>query len=276
MTGRYQRALLGFYAEHRRQPDGLPTSGRFLFYEGVQARAWPKHYDLKKRRVDTDVSEALTHLRELHLILWTDIRDETRTLKAWRYAPTILDYLREIVPVARINPWNGEAPPLVLCESRSLAGVLDDLLQAYVVPVGPTNGQTAGFLHTDVIPLLQEAPRRVFYLGDFDWQGGQIEANTRAVIERELGLAFSDDTWQRLTLTEQQVKDFQLPVVQKTDYRYKPPKVTDAVETEALSQTVIVQLVREALEALLPEPLASVQAREDHERHQALRRLRHR
>ena len=30
MTGRYQRALLRFYVDHRHQLDGLPTSGRFL------------------------------------------------------------------------------------------------------------------------------------------------------------------------------------------------------------------------------------------------------
>jgi hypothetical protein len=274
MTGRYQCALLRLYAGHRYQPDGLPTSGRFLFYEGVQARDWPKHDERKVRRVDTDVSEALTHLRAIGLIPWTDIRDETRSLKVWRYGATVVDYLRDSVPEARINPWDGDAPPLMLCESRSLAGVLDDLLFDYLVPVGPTNGQTAGFLHTDVIPLLREGPRRVLYLGDFDWQGGQIEQHTRTVIEQGIGWRFTPDTWQRLALTERQVQDYQLPVVKKLDRRYKPPKLTDAVETEALSQTIIVQLVRAALEELLPEPLATVLAREARQRQQVLKILR--
>jgi hypothetical protein len=277
-AGRFQRALVDLYAQHRQQQNGLPTSGRFLFYEGVQVQAWPKHYDGKRRRVDQDVSDALTHLREILRIPWTDIVDETRSLKAWRYGVTVLDYLREAVPVARINPWGDELPPLVLCESRSLAGVLEELLRAYVVPVGATNGQTAGFLHTDVVPLLQEGPRRILYLGDFDWQGGQIEQHTRRVIQRALdGTGEDEDSaswpWQRIALTAEQVRDFRLPVIQKIDHRYTPPKVHDAVETEALSQTVIVWLVRAALDAFLPEPLNDVFVREAQERRAALRRM---
>ena len=43
-AGRYQRALLRLYRQHQQQEDGLPTNGRFLFYEGLHAEDWPKHY----------------------------------------------------------------------------------------------------------------------------------------------------------------------------------------------------------------------------------------
>jgi hypothetical protein len=269
MLGRYQRALLTHYAANLGQPDGLPTSGRFLYYEGEQAGAWPKHYDTKKRRVDQDVSDALTKLRELRIIPWGDISDETRTLRSWLYAATVLEFLRKIgVPAARINPWGAQHPPLVLCESRSLAGVLDVLLRKYLAPVAATNGQAAGFLHTEIIPLLEAGPRRILYLGDFDWQGGQIEQNTQRVLADA-----HDGVWERIALTQAQVDQYTLPVIQKTDHRYRPPRVHDAVETEALSQAVIVGLVRAALDALLPEPLAAVQVREEEQREDALQRL---
>jgi hypothetical protein len=271
--GRIQRACLRIYREHAKQPGGLPTSVRFMFYEGRQAGDWPKSYDGKKRRVDQDVSDALTRLRELGLIPWDDIRDETRTLHEWRYAATVRDYLRDTVPMARINVWGRDLPPLILCESRSLAGVLNEVLAQYLTPVTSTNGQVGGFLHTDVIPLLRRAPRRVAYIGDFDWQGTQIEQNTRAVIENETGLHFSDATWCRLALVEQQVKDHALPVIQKTDHRYRPPRTHDAVETEALSQPVLVGTVRAALDALLPAPLGDVLVREERQRKPALRML---
>ncbi len=234
---------------------------------------WPKHYAVGTRRPDQDVSNALMRLRECGLIPWEDIRDETRTLHEWPYASTVAEYLRGAVPYARINVWGRELPPLVLCESRSLAGVLSELLARYLTPVASTNGQVGGFLHTDVIPLLRRGPRRVLYLGDFDWQGGQIEENTRAVIEEKTGTRFPDATWRRLALTEQQVKDGNLPVIKKTDRRYKPPKTHDAVETEALSQPVLVGMVRDALNALLPEPLDDVLVREGRQRKAAAKML---
>jgi hypothetical protein len=61
-----------------------------------------------------------------------------------------------------------------------------------------------------------------------------------------------------------------LTVIQKYDRRTKTTH--PSVETEALSQQVIVQIVRNRLTARLPEPLASVQEREEAERGR-LRRL---
>ena len=47
----------------------------------------------------------------------------------------------------------GRAPaPLILCESRSLAGTLRDLAARYACPIASTNGQARGFLITEVAP----------------------------------------------------------------------------------------------------------------------------
>jgi hypothetical protein len=82
-----------------------------------------------------------------------------------------------LLPHIKLDPWRGEVP-LILTESRSLAGVLRNIASEYRVRIASTNGQVGGFLHTDVAPLLQQGAR-VLYLGDFDLCGGQIEANTR-------------------------------------------------------------------------------------------------
>jgi len=71
----------------------------------------------------------------------------------------------------------------------------------------------------------------VIYLGDLDLAGGQIEGNTRAVLEREIGGALQ---WERLALTEEQVRDYDLPIIIKRDRRYKDGRPHEAVETEAL------------------------------------------
>lgn len=109
-TGRYQRACWRIYQQHAQQEDGLPTNGLFIFYEGLQAEDWPKHYE-GKRQPHQDVADALLHLREIGRIPWEHIRDETRTLYEWSYASTVTDYLIDCaLPIARIQRLGERAP----------------------------------------------------------------------------------------------------------------------------------------------------------------------
>ena len=71
---------------------------------------------------------------------------------------------------------------------------------------------------------------RVLYLGDWDHQGGQIEANSRRVLEELVGPL----DWTRIAITKDQVEEHNLPVIEKADRRYKPVRYHEAVETEAL------------------------------------------
>jgi hypothetical protein len=263
-TGKLQRACLALLTEHS-EDDAIPTSGRFLFYELEQRRVIPKHYldgDGRKRarQPGQDVSRALTLLRQYGLVPWSWIVDETRSLDAWAYASTVVDYLTEAVDRARIDLWAGSPAPLLICESRSLAGVLRDLAATYLVPLAATNGQSGGFLHTDIAPVLVP-DRRVLYLGDWEERGPgeQIETNTRRVLE-----TYAPLDWERLALTAEQVDRYDLGrlAIEKLDTRNKPPKRYLAVETEALRQQVIVGIVRDRLDALLPEPLDDVLVRE--------------
>ena len=139
--------------------------------------------------------------------------------------------------------------------------MLRDLAALYLVPITATNGQVGGHLHTEIAPSLGW-DQRVLYLGDFDWQGGQIENNTRNVLEQLVGLL----EWTRLAITADQAEG--LPVIQKPDRRYKPVRYHDAVETEALGQSEIVAIVRGHLDNLLPEPIGDVLERERQEREQ--------
>jgi len=151
---------------------------------------------------------------------------------------------------------------MILTESRSLAGVLRNQVYQYGAQVAPTNGQCAGFLHTEVSPRLRPY-HQILYLGDFDLCGNDIEANTRRVLEREVG----ELQWERLALTGEQVEAYQLPKIIKTDRRFKDDRGRhEAVETEALSQRVIVDILRTRLEELLPEPLERVHERAEAQR----------
>ena len=174
-----------------------------------------------------------------------------------------IDYVLGALDRATINPWGDEPPPLVLMESRSLGGVLRADVSLYCCPMAATNGQVGGFLRTKVAPLLIGNERRVLYVGDADLQGNQIEANTRRVLERLAGRPLD---WRRVAITAQQIAERRLNPIWKVDNRYRPPREHQAVECEALGQGTVRELLREALDALLPEPLGDVLEREDEQR----------
>jgi hypothetical protein len=72
--------------------------------------------------------------------------------------------------------------------------------------------------------------------------------------------------WEQVALTQEQVTAYNLPVIIKHDRRFNGGGAHEAVETEALSQRIIVEIVEERLAELLPEPLESVQERAAQER----------
>jgi len=266
-AGRLRRALLRILDGHP-----VPTSVRFLFYELEQAGEIPKAYrhangSKRARQPSQDVSDALTDLREGGLVPWEWIVDEGRTLVEFGYAPSVAQYLRDRVGQARIDAWAGQPPPLVICESRSLAGVLRSTVAEYLCPIVATAGQSSGsLLAVEVAPLLSfDLSRPVLYLGDYDPQGDDIEASTRKRLEEHVD---GQLVWQRLALTAQQVEKFGLTPIEKTDHRFRPPRPYEAVETEALRQDVIVELLRERLDELLSQPLDDVRVREREQRQQ--------
>jgi len=280
-AGRLQRALLERLQAH--EADGmLPTSGRFLYYELIMGGVVSK-VRTGARRTDQDPGDALTRLREIGMVPWEWIIDETRELTEWATAPTVADYIRDQVKFARLNPWGDEPAPLILCESRSLAGVLERTAARYACPIASTNGQTRGFLIREVAPRLVPG-QRVLWVGDFDHSGPQIEAASRRTLiehslawgrlERRLEQSCGVGMWERIALTQEQVDEFDLPVISKPDRRYRPVQYFDAVEAEALGQGRIVKLVTARLDELMPEPIEDVLEREAEEQRIVVEQLR--
>jgi hypothetical protein len=257
--GALRDLLFDLLQEHRR--DGtIPTNARFLYYELVQRGQLSKQRT-GARRSDQNLHDALTDLREDGRIPWPWIVDETRSLEDYTGHSSIKQGVLEQLPYIALDPWRGRAP-MHLTESRSLAGVLRLVIVEYRARISATNGQCGGHLRTVIAPRLRPGDR-VIYLGDHDLSGNQIEANTRRVLEREIG---GELLWERLALTAEQVREYDLPVIIKRDRRYKDGRPHEAVETEAISQRVLIDILRARLDALLPEPLDRVQEREARQR----------
>lgn len=256
--------LLRLWRRHKAE-GSIPTSARFLYYElitaGVIVKAAKERTDGKKgRRPDQDMIDALTDLRKAGTIPWEDIVDETREFTQWAVYPSIKDAIRERWKSAQVNLWESDRPPVILCESRSLKGVLERLAYEYHVPISSTNGQALGFLHTEVGPAL--APGQlVLYLGDLDFSGDHIERNTRRVLEEIVGSL----EWERVAITQEQAEAEGLEPIRKYDKRTR--SYHDAIETEALGQSRIVGLLRARLRKLMPaQRRKRVQERQEKER----------
>src|SRR6516162_10267732 len=136
-------------------------------------------------------------LRELGLVPWWWILDESRDVTTWRYAASVYDYVVETVPLARIDCWRGHLPPLVICEARATRGVLERIAGDYLCPITATGGQSGGFIVNEIVPLLADNDRKVLYIGDCEERGpgDQIEANMRRYIEEHTGRIFTPETW---------------------------------------------------------------------------------
>jgi hypothetical protein len=157
-----------------------------------------------------------------------------------------------------------------LCESKDTAAALRSVAGGYLAPIAGVRGMANGFLRTQIAPLLDDSDvRHVLYLGDLDVSGEHIEANTRHVLERASECAL---LWSRIGITQAQVAELGITPIHKVDGRGKAKLAHLAYEVESLGQKRVIALVRDALEALLPEPLERVQGRED-EQIAAARRL---
>jgi hypothetical protein len=201
-----------------------------------------------------------------------------RTLNDWEFAESVRQYLVNAAEYARIDLWAGMPAPLIICESGAVHGVLRDLASEYLVPITATKGQCKGHIVNSIAPLLEDEDRTVAYIGDHEIRGpaDQIEAHTRRAIEEHANRTFDEESWTRIALTQDQVDNdprLRAEVIEKVDNRYKPAKTYQAVECEALKQSVLVRLVKEWLDERLPEDLKTVQARERFQREDIAEKL---
>jgi hypothetical protein len=288
-AGRLQRALLIRLRVHEREgADGLPTNNRFLFYELEQVAIVSKQQRPPRRPGETprlphqDTTDASADLRRAGIVPWWWIEDETRELTQWRFSPTVAEYVLESVDRATVDRWAGQPPPLIICESRSLKGVLEDIAARYCCPITSTNGQSLGHVVSQIAPLLQTGRRLVLYLGDFDLSGNQIEQATKSTLAEHGAQWLS---WQRVALRDDQVAALEADrlargvpgdlVIRKTDRRYRPAREFDAVECETVGQGPLRRLLTAALDELLaPVRIEDVLERQEAQRAQVAEQLR--
>lgn len=166
------------------------------------------------------------------------------------------DFLRRMKGLYRADLW--EFSPHyceVWTESRSIAGVVQADCEELAVSLYPCGGFSSITLAYDAAEAINGSaagkPVTIFYVGDFDPAGVLIDV----ALERELRQHLRSDVqldFRRIGITEQQVIDLDLPTNTRKSGDKRSSHVKYTVEAEAMPASIMRDLVRDSVEALLP------------------------
>lgn len=245
-----------------------PQSVRHLFYRMTDPRlAEPVE---KSERGYVTVQRKTVELRRRGALPYGWITDATRRGYFADTWSSPADAIEHVAQLYRRSYWP-TAPVYVeaWCESRSIAGVIEDECRHYAVPLYPAGGFTSLSLAWQCAEHIASSaagrPVHVLYLGDFDPAGVLIDKKIEAELRRHLpGFELH---LHRLAVTAEQIVLMGLPT--------KPGKPGDrrggftggTVEAEAVPAGTMRTILREAIEQFIdPRALAVLETAEESER----------
>ena len=167
------------------------------------------------------------------------------------------DFIRRMGHLYRADLWrDAEYRCEVWAESRSIASVLTDQCEELAVSLYPCGGfASLSFAHaaaeehngdSDTRPLI------VLYVGDYDPAGVLIDR----ALERELRTHLRADIpmdFRRIAINEEQVKEHDLPTKPRKEGDKRSQHIEYTVEAEAMPAHVLRGILRDEVEALLPQ-----------------------
>ncbi len=163
------------------------------------------------------------------------------------------DFIARMSGLYRARLWTEDLPHVeVWCESRSIAGVLQDECSRLAVSLYPAGGFSSATLCFEAaceIDRKDRASAVVLYVGDFDPAGLLIDQS----IESELrGHLVTPLLFRRLAINADQIEAYELPMKPRKPGDRRRPDVGQTVECEALPAQILREIVRAAVEAYLP------------------------
>ena len=249
--------------------DAAPTGVRFCYYRAVSQGIVPKTDNGYRM-----VQRALMHLRETGIIPWTFIVDSSRWMRkpeTWSSGDKLL---HEVARTYRRSNWDDSDERVeVWCESESVAGVIFPVTSQWDVPLYPMKGQTsASFAYAAAMEYKDdERPLIIYYVGDYDPAGLEIEAHLAHKLRKYSARA--DMTIERLACTRQLIAELDLIGGKPKKRTWKHPALGvqpfagEAVEVEAIDAPILRNIVSDAITSHLDEhKLAVTRKGEEQER----------
>lgn len=228
-----------------------PATVRAIFYQASVRNIVGKD-EAGYRRVQRD----LVTLRQTGRIPFGWIVDGTRWMRKPRTFDSLGQALADTAQYYRRALWLRAPVYLeIWLEKDALAGTVFPVTSKYDVPLMVARGYASlSFLHEAAETIAAEdRPVSILHLGDFDPSG----VNAAEKIEQTLRTYApdADISFRRLAVTEEQISALSLPS--------RPTKTSDSraagwgdrgsVELDAIDPNVLRAIVREEIEALLPQ-----------------------
>ncbi|MDE0147873.1 MAG: hypothetical protein OYG32_09955 [Rhodospirillaceae bacterium] len=163
------------------------------------------------------------------------------------------DFIRRMQGLYRQNLWTDDLPRVeVWCESRSIAGVLQDDCQALAVSLFPSGGFASATLCYEAAEDInwRRPPRAVvIYVGDYDPAGVLIDRSIEMELRQHLEVELD---FRRVAINEGQIAEYDLPTKPRKGTERRRLDIAATVEAEAMPANVLRGIVRDAVEGYLP------------------------
>jgi hypothetical protein len=250
-----------------------PQSVRYVFYRMTDPRL-PEFVE-KSNRGYRQVQYRVAILRRAERLPYGWITDATRR---GYHVPTFAnraEFIREMARYYRADLWKqSDYYCEVWVESRSIAGVIESVCKDLAVSLYPAGGFTSITLAYQAAEHVNRKtydgefvkPAVILFIGDYDPAGILIDVS----VERELRKHLDDDVeleFKRIAITEEQISYYDLPTKPRKESDRRSLHIKETVETEAMPAGILRELLRNEIEALLPEnALAVTRIAEESER----------
>ena len=232
-----------------------PQSVRHVFYRMTDPRLGEPVE--KSDRGYRHVQERCVKLRRYGLIPYNWIADMSRRGYFVNTYDDAGDFLRRMGHLYRADLWrDSDYRCEVWAESRSIASVILNDCQELAVDLFPCGGfSSLSFIHEaaqqhnasrDTRPLI------VLYVGDYDPAGVLIDQSLERELREHLR-ADIDMDFRRIAINEEQVKEHDLPTKPRKEGDKRSQHIEYTVEAEAMPAHVLRGILRDEVEALLPQ-----------------------
>ena len=237
-----------------------PLSVRHIFYRMTDPR-------LPEPVAKTDngspngykqVQNRLTLMRRAGTIPYGWITDATRRGYHTNTYSNAADFLRRHQAAYRADLWASAGVYVeVWCESRSIAGMIEDTCRDLAVSLYPAGGFTSLTLAYQAAEYINHAtsegeiPAHVIYLGDYDPAGVLIDQKVSEELRRHLNPDI-DLGFHRIAVTAEQIVSMDLPTKPRKKGERRVQHIRETVECEAIPARVLRTLLRDTIEEYLP------------------------
>lgn len=238
-----------------------PQSVRHVFYRMTDPRL-PEPVE-KSDRGYRHVQDRVKKLRRDGRVPYGWIADATRRGYHVSTYTDAADFLRSMSWLYRGDLWaQSQYYVEVWCESRSIAGVIQETCRELAVSLYPCGGFSSITLAYEAAQTINQACRDgktavIYYIGDYDPAGVLIDE----ALERELREHLDPDVvlcfW-RIGITEEQIAEFDLPAKPRKATDLRALHIKETVEAEAMPAHILRDILRREIEIWLPQDALAV------------------